>query len=138
MESILITTGVHLSSDVLELANAQNIDVVFLNKFGDPYAHVWQAKMGSTAAIRRRQIEIAEGAEGLTLVLDWCQAKVRNQIEFLEELRRRPNRRPSSISRSFPYATALLKCWNWREAWKKNAGPSWVWKAALPGPISAA
>ena len=76
MESILITTGVHLSSDVLELANSQNIDVVFLNKFGDPYARVWQAKMGSTAAIRRRQIEIAEGAEGLTLVLDWCQAKV--------------------------------------------------------------
>lgn len=54
VQSILITTGAHLSTDAIELASAHNIDLVFLGKHGDPYARVWQTTMGSTAAIRRR------------------------------------------------------------------------------------
>jgi len=95
VRSILLTTAAHLSTDAIELAVAHNIDLVFLDRHGDPFARVWQTRMGSTAAIRRRQIEIAEGAEGLLLVLDWCRAKVRNQIEFLEEL---CGRRPESTA----------------------------------------
>jgi hypothetical protein len=37
--------------------------------------------MGSTAAIRRRQVEAADGPEGLAFVRDWVQAKLRHQIE---------------------------------------------------------
>jgi len=93
VRSILITTGAHLSTDVLQLAVDNNIEVVFLNKYGDPYARVWQAKMGSTAAIRRRQIEVAESPEGFRLVRDWVTAKLRNQADFLDELwRRRPGK----------------------------------------------
>jgi CRISPR-associated protein Cas1 len=89
VQSILIATGAHFSTDAIELASAQNIDVVFLDKHGQPYARVWQAKMGSTAAIRRRQIEVADGPDGLAFVREWALAKVRHQVEFLEELRRR-------------------------------------------------
>jgi CRISPR-associated protein Cas1 len=68
-----------------------NIDLVFLSHDGNPFARIWQTKMGSTAAIRRRQIEVADGPEGLNLVREWIQAKLRHQAEFLEELRlRRP------------------------------------------------
>jgi CRISPR-associated protein Cas1 len=91
VQSILITTGAHLSTDAIALASANNIDLVFLDRHGDPYARVWQTKMGSTAAIRRRQIESAEGPEGLGFVRQWVQAKLRHQLEFLDELRlRRP------------------------------------------------
>jgi CRISP-associated protein Cas1 len=91
VQSILITTAAHLSTDAIELAVAHNIDLVFLSKEGDPFARVWQTKMGSTAAIRRRQLEAAEGPEGLAFVREWVTAKVRHQLEFLEELwRRRP------------------------------------------------
>src|SRR5438445_13839773 len=86
VQSILITTGAHLSTDAIELANQHNIDLVFLDKYGDPYARVWQAKLGSTAAIRRRQVEVADGPEGLAFVRGWVQAKLRNQLGFLEEL----------------------------------------------------
>src|SRR5579864_8953297 len=79
VQSILITTGVFLTTDAIELATANNIDLVFLDRHGDPFARVWQARMGSTAAIRRRQIEAAEGSEGLTLVRQWVQAKLRHQ-----------------------------------------------------------
>ena len=91
VQSILLTTAVHLSTDAIQLAVQHNVDLVFLSREGDPYARVWQTKMGSTAAIRRRQIEVAEGPEGLALAREWVQAKLRHQAEFLEELaRRRP------------------------------------------------
>ncbi len=92
VRSILIATAVHFSSDAIVLAIAHNIDVVFLEKSGDPVARVWPPKMGSTAAIRRRQLEIAAGSEGLDVARGWVAAKLRNQAEFLEELReRRPH-----------------------------------------------
>jgi CRISPR-associated protein Cas1 len=91
VQSILMTTAAHLSTDAIELAARHNIDLVFLGQDGDPCARVWQTKMGSTAAIRRRQIEAADGPEGLALARDWVQAKLCHQAEFLEELaRRRP------------------------------------------------
>ena len=92
VQSILITTAVYLSSDVVALATVNNIDIVFLDKFGDPIARVWPPRMGSTAAIRRRQLEAASAPEGLTVAREWVAAKLRHQSEFLEELcRRRPN-----------------------------------------------
>jgi CRISPR-associated protein Cas1 len=89
VRSILMTTAAHLSTDAIALAVAHNIDLVFLSREGDPFARVWQTKMGSTAAIRRRQLEVAEGPEGLAVVREWVQAKLRHQAEFLEELRQR-------------------------------------------------
>jgi CRISPR-associated protein Cas1 len=70
VQSILITTGTHLSADAIELASQHNIDLIFLSKHGDPYARVWQTKMGSTATIRRRQLENADTPEGLAFVWD--------------------------------------------------------------------
>jgi len=107
VQSILITTGVWLSSDVLQLACAHNIDVVFLQPDGEPFARVWQARMGSTAAIRRRQVELAEGPEGLALVCGWVEAKVRHQREFLEELARR---RPGTEAEFQPALAGLQEC----------------------------
>jgi hypothetical protein len=37
VQSILLTTGAHLSTDAIELAHLHNIDLVFLDKFGDPF-----------------------------------------------------------------------------------------------------
>ena len=48
VDSILVATGVLLSSDVLRLAAEHNIGVVFLDRFGDPYGRFWQNRMGST------------------------------------------------------------------------------------------
>jgi CRISPR-associated protein Cas1 len=93
VQSILLTTAAHLSTDAIELASLHNIDLVFLNKYGDPYARVWQTKLGSTATIRRRQLEAAEGPEGLAFAREWVQTKLRHQVEFLEEL---SHRRPES------------------------------------------
>jgi CRISPR-associated protein Cas1 len=91
VSSLLITTSVLISTDALQLAVAHNVDVVFLDKYGDPYGRVWQPRLGSTTAVRRRQIEAAVGPEGLALARGWVDAKLRHQAEFLDELaQRRP------------------------------------------------
>ena len=94
IQSILMTTAAHLSTDAIELAARPNIDLVFLGQDGEPFARVWQTRMGSTAAIRRRQIDAAEGPEALAR--DRVLAKLRHQVEFLEELARR---RPEAADR---------------------------------------
>ena len=98
VESILITTGASFSSDAIELAMQHNIDVVFLDGFGNPYARVWQPKLGSTTLIRRRQLEIAETESGLKLVMQWVQQKLDHQIEFLEELSRHRDKKLDQIN----------------------------------------
>ncbi len=98
IESILITTGVSFSSDAIELAIKHNIDVVFLDGFGNPYARIWQPKLGSTTLIRRRQLELAETEAGLNLVIEWEQQKLDNQINFLEELSRHRETKAGQIS----------------------------------------
>jgi CRISPR-associated protein Cas1 len=91
VQSILVATGVSLTSNALQLAAEHNVDVVFLDRWGDPYGRFWQNRLGSTVAIRRRQLEPADGPEGLELVRGWVEAKLRHQLEFLEELAaRRP------------------------------------------------
>ena len=83
---------IRLSNQALAIIE-HNIDVVFLDKGGEPFARVWPPRMGSTAAVRRRQLEAAAGPEGLALARDWVAAKLRHQAEFLEELYgRRPDR----------------------------------------------
>ena len=88
VQSILVTTACAFSSDAIELAMSHNIDVVFLDKFGQPFGRVWQSKLGSTTLIRRRQLEVSETEEGLRWVVEWVTAKLDHQIDFLEELQR--------------------------------------------------
>src|SRR4051794_18321281 len=91
VRSVVLATAVHLTTDALQLALAHNVDIILLDGNGEPQGRFWQTRMGSTAAIRRRQLEVAAAEEGLALARGWAEAKLRHQAEFLEELcRRRP------------------------------------------------
>jgi CRISPR-associated protein Cas1 len=86
VDSIMITTSAYFSTDALKLAMDNNIDVVFLDHFGDPFGRVWHSKLGSTTLIRRRQLEISDHEKGLELAKKWIVGKTDNQIDFLERL----------------------------------------------------
>jgi len=88
IDSIMIATSAYLSTDALKMAIENNIDVVFLDEFGDPYGRVWHSKLGSTVLIRRKQLEINAINEGLELAKEWIIKKVENQIDFLGRLKR--------------------------------------------------
>ncbi|MBW2168397.1 MAG: CRISPR-associated endonuclease Cas1, partial [Deltaproteobacteria bacterium] len=86
VESILISNQAMLSTQAVVLALEHNIDIIFLDKFGDPLGRVWFSKMGSTALIRRKQLEVAEMPHGLELVIQMIRQKMENQARFLKKL----------------------------------------------------
>jgi CRISPR-associated protein Cas1 len=88
VDSILIATSAYISTDAIKFAVENNIDIVFLDYFGDPYGRVWHSKLGSTTLIRRRQLEIYETPEGLRFAKEWVVKKINNQIETLKLLKK--------------------------------------------------
>ncbi len=87
ISSILISTAAYITSDAIKMAVENNIDIIFIDEFGNPYGRVWHSKLGSTTLIRRRQLEIAEAQDGMKMALEWIKTKFNNQIEFLKKLR---------------------------------------------------
>jgi CRISPR-associated protein Cas1 len=98
VRSILITTGASLSTDAIQLAVEHNIDILFLDKFGDPYGRVWHGRPGSTTAIRRAQLRIADTEEGVRLALGWMLCKLDNQLGLLEEARTKRTRLSAQLT----------------------------------------
>ena len=95
VEQIIITTSTALSTDAIELAVENNIDIVFLKKYGKPFGRVWHSKVGSISTIRKRQLNLDSNKMGTILVKEFLTQKMTNQVEFLNELsmNRRDNRK---------------------------------------------
>lgn len=98
ISSILITTAAYITTDAIKMAMENNIDIIFLDEFGEPYGRVWHSRIGSTTLIRRRQIEIAENEEGLKLALSWIMKKFENQIDLLKRLRTTRTQKSAEIT----------------------------------------
>lgn len=88
VDSILITTSATITTDAIEFAVENNIDIVFLDYFGNPYGRVWHSKLGSTTLIRRRQLEAEASSVGFNLARGWIAQKLENQIDFLKDLKK--------------------------------------------------
>lgn len=104
VQSIMITTSAYLSTDAIKLAMDNNIDVIFLDEFGDPFGRVWHSKLGSTTLIRRKQLEIANDEKGLNLAKEWVVTKMDHQIDFLKRLK---NSRPQKEEELENYLVTL-------------------------------
>ncbi|MEW5820541.1 MAG: CRISPR-associated endonuclease Cas1 [Cyanobacteriota bacterium] len=87
VSSILITTGALISTDALQMAIENNIDVVFLDKYGSPFGRLWHSKLGSTTLIRRKQLEASCSETGLKMLIGWVNIRLGNQISFLKKLK---------------------------------------------------
>lgn len=61
IDSILITTSAYFSTDAVKFAIDNNIDIIFLDYFGNSYRRVWHSKLGGTTLIRRKQLESSTG-----------------------------------------------------------------------------
>ena len=109
VESIMITTSAYISTDAIKHAMDNNIDIIFLDHFGDPYGRVWHSKLGSTVAIRRRQLEISEKEAGLELAKEWIIKKLENEITFLNKLK---NPRPEKKEKLEEYIGMLRETEN--------------------------
>ena len=110
VDGIMITTVAYITTDAIKLAMDHNIDIIFLDEFGDPFGRVWHStKLGSTTLIRRRQLEIADTTEGVNLALDWVRKKLDNQIGLLTRLRESRSNKSAEIT---AYIDKLRNCRN--------------------------
>jgi len=98
VSSILIFTGANISSDAIELALQYNIDILILNKYGNPVGRFWHARMGSTTRIRRAQLQLLNSPTGIQYGLYWIRGKFENQLKFLTTMRERRTRLSAEIT----------------------------------------
>jgi len=86
IDKILITTHALITTDVIELAVENNIDIIFLKSNGTPYGRVWHSKLGSISTIRKKQLLLENHHFGLVLIKEWIGNKINNQIKLLNSL----------------------------------------------------
>lgn len=92
ISSIVISNSATVSTDAIQLALDNNIDIVFLDNFGNPIGRVWFPRLGSTTFIRRRLLEIDMKDEALPIVKRWILTKAQNQQDFIKRLLSKRNR----------------------------------------------
>lgn len=92
ISSIVISNSATVSTDAIQLALDNNIDIVFLDNFGNPLGRVWFPRLGSTTFIRRRLLEIEMKDEALPIVKGWILTKANNQLDFIKRLLSKRNR----------------------------------------------
>jgi len=111
VDSILITKGVRLSSDVVVLAVENDIEIQFLDKYGEPAGKLWHPDISSSAAVRRRQLEIIKTKKGTLLNKSLIKRNAENFIKHLQELsRRRSEKKKSFIEDKVKKIRELMKC----------------------------
>lgn len=86
VKSFILSTHALITTSAIKLAISNNIDIVLLDDYGDPYGRFWHSKFGSTAYIRRRQIEEFEGKNGIIYAKKWILQKIKTQINHLSKL----------------------------------------------------
>jgi CRISPR-associated protein Cas1 len=83
-----MSTSAALSTEAVKLALTNNVDLVFADSSGFPLGRIWHSKLGSTTRIRKRQLEASLNQEGLKWVVQWLEAKLGNQANFVKDLKK--------------------------------------------------
>jgi CRISPR-associated protein Cas1 len=86
VNQIVIASGSSISSGVIKLAMKNNIDIVYVNKFGTPYARIYPCKLGGTTLTRKLQAESYKSEKSLLLARAFIQGKILNQANLLKSL----------------------------------------------------
>ena len=87
IKSLVLAKGIFFTTDEIKLAVENNIDIVIIDDFGNPYGRFWQSKFGSTANIRRKQLEIFGTQKGVEIAKQILIQKIKNCAEHLEDLK---------------------------------------------------
>lgn len=86
VDQIIIAMPSMLTDGVVKLAAEKNIDVVFTDFAGRPYARIYPCTLGGTTLTRREQARAMTNEKGDTIAKKIITGKIRNQIETLKKL----------------------------------------------------
>lgn len=86
VSQIIITSKTSISSGAIQLAMENQIDIVYLDWHGRPYARTYPCKLGGTTLTRRRQATKYLSGEVSEMVKSMIRAKISNQLTLLKQL----------------------------------------------------
>lgn len=81
--SILICKGVQITSDAVLLAIEKEIEILFIDKTGNPVGRIWSPKYGSISTIRKGQLAFCSCKDSVKWIKDTIRKKIENQQAFL-------------------------------------------------------
>ncbi len=82
IKSIQISRGAQITSDAVLLAVENEIEVLFMDKTGNPIGRIWSPKYGSVSTIRKGQLTFTFTTEAV----DWIKGVIRQKIENQQAL----------------------------------------------------
>ncbi len=88
VESIFMMRGTKLTTDAISLAVNNNIDLVILEKSGEPVGRVWSNQYGSVSTIRKQQVFFSEADVSVEWIQQITSEKIQSQLELLKSLMR--------------------------------------------------
>ena len=83
IKSIQVSKGAQITSDAVLLAIEREIEVLFLNKGGEPLGRIWSNKYGSVSTIRKGQLFFTFSPDAIEWIKDIIRKKIENQQALL-------------------------------------------------------
>lgn len=83
IKSIQISRGAQITSDAVLLAIEKEIEVLFMDKAGNPMGRIWSPKYGSVSTIRKGQLSFTFSKEAVSWIKDILCQKIANQQALL-------------------------------------------------------
>lgn len=77
--SIHISRGAQITSDAVLLAIEKEIEILFMNKSGEPVGRVWSNKYGSVSTIRKGQLNFTFSNDAIDWIKELICQKMENQ-----------------------------------------------------------
>lgn len=81
--SIQISRGAQITSDAVLLAIEREIEVLFMDKAGQPIGRIWSSKYGSVSTIRKGQLSFTFTKEAVSWIKEIISRKIENQQALL-------------------------------------------------------
>ena len=86
ISQIVFVKAGSISTEAVKLAAERNIDIVYLNFRGEPYARIYPCKLGGTTLTRRKQLEAYFSDRGVQLIKSFVEGKTKSQSNYIKSL----------------------------------------------------
>lgn len=83
ISSIQISRGAQITSDAVLLAIENEIEVLFMDKTGNPVGRIWSPKYGSVSTIRKGQLAFTFSKHAVVWIKEVIRKKIENQQALL-------------------------------------------------------
>lgn len=79
IKSIQISRGAQITSDAVLLAIEREIEILFMDRSGNPMGRIWSPKYGSISTIRKGQVNFSFSHDAVTWIKEIIRQKIENQ-----------------------------------------------------------